>query len=84
LPQEKESYDVVLTDLDMPLVGGLEVLRAAKERFPTIEVVIITGFASLESVIDSMRQGPFDYLTKPFNSRRSTSSSTRLRATKVA
>ena len=64
--QEKEPYDAVLTDLIMPSVDGLEVLRAVKSRFAGTEVVIITGYASLETAIDAMRQGAFDYITKPF------------------
>ena len=64
--KEKEAFHIVLTDLNMPTVGGLEVLRAAKQRDAETQVVIITGFASLETAIDSMRQGAFDYVTKPF------------------
>jgi DNA-binding NtrC family response regulator len=64
--QEKEPYDIVLTDLVMPSAGGLEVLRGAKDRFARTEVIVMTGFASLERAIDSMRQGAFDYITKPF------------------
>jgi DNA-binding NtrC family response regulator len=61
-----EPFDVVLTDLIMPKAGGLEVLRAARQRSHDTQVVIITGFASLETAIDSMHQGAFDYVTKPF------------------
>ena len=64
--REKEPFDVVLTDLVMPRKGGLEVLRVAKQHSPKTEVVIMTGFASLETAIDSMHQGAFDYITKPF------------------
>jgi two-component system response regulator AtoC len=64
--REKEPFDVVLTDLVMPRKDGLEVLRVAKQHSPKTQVVIITGFASLETAIDSMHQGAFDYITKPF------------------
>jgi len=64
--REKEPFDVVLTDLVMPRKGGLEVLRVAKQQSPKTQVVIMTGFASLETAIDSMHQGAFDYITKPF------------------
>lgn len=66
LQEDKEPYDVVITDLIMPSVGGLEVIRAARERHPETQVVVITGFASLETAIDSMRHGAFDYVAKPF------------------
>jgi len=63
---EREAYDVVLADLRMPSVGGLDVLRAAKARHAATEVVIITGFGSLDTAFESMRQGAFDYIAKPF------------------
>jgi len=66
LQEENEPYDVVITDLIMPSVGGLEVIRAAKERYAETQVVVITGFATLETAIDSMRQGAYDYIAKPF------------------
>jgi DNA-binding NtrC family response regulator len=61
-----EPFDVVVTDLIMPNAGGLDVLREARNRFFQTQVVIITGYASLETAIDSMHQGAFDYVTKPF------------------
>lgn len=61
-----EPFDVVITDLIMPRAGGLEVLREARLRSTKTQVIIITGFASLETAIDSMHQGAFDYVTKPF------------------
>jgi DNA-binding NtrC family response regulator len=66
LREEKEPFDVVITDLNMPLVGGMEVVRAAKERYAETQVVVITGFATLETAIDAMRQGAYDYIAKPF------------------
>jgi two-component system, NtrC family, response regulator AtoC len=64
--QEREPFDVVLTDLMIPGKDGLEVLRTAKGHSPKTQVVIMTGFASLETAIDSMHHGAFDYITKPF------------------
>lgn len=64
--RSREPFDVVLTDLVMPHKDGMEVLRAAKQHSPETQVVIMTGFASLETAIDSMHQGAFDYITKPF------------------
>ena len=59
------SFDLVLTDLKMPEVDGLEVLRQAREIAPQAVVLILTGYASLESAIEAMRQGAYDYLVKP-------------------
>ena len=66
LEQDKEGFDIVLTDLVLPLKGGLEILRAARMRNEETQVIIMTGYASLESAIESMREGAFDYITKPF------------------
>lgn len=66
LNREKDVFDVVLTDLVLPAKGGLDVLRTAKQRHEDTQVVIMTGYASLETAIDSMRSGAFDYITKPF------------------
>jgi DNA-binding NtrC family response regulator len=66
LEHEKEGFDIVLTDLVLPVKSGLEILRAARNRDQETQVVIMTGYASLESAIESMREGAFDYITKPF------------------
>jgi DNA-binding NtrC family response regulator len=66
LQREKEAFDVILTDLVLPGKGGLDILRSTKELNKDTQVVIMTGYASLESAIDSMRYGAFDYITKPF------------------
>lgn len=58
---------LVITDLQLPGVDGLEVLRAAREANPAASVVIVTGFASLDSAIQAVRLGAYDYLTKPFS-----------------
>ena len=62
----REEYAVVLTDLVMEPVDGLGVLREAQRVQPRARVVLMTAFGSLESAIDAMRQGAYDYLTKPF------------------
>jgi two-component system NtrC family response regulator len=62
---ERTSFDCVIVDLDMPGVGGLEVITRVRETSPDTEAVIITGKSSLESAIAAVRQGVFDYLTKP-------------------
>ena len=61
-----ETYDVVFTDLKMVDMGGLEILRTIKEQYPTTVVVIITGYATIASAVETMRSGAFDYLPKPF------------------
>ena len=63
---ERADYDVILTDLIMDDVGGLEVLAAAQTRAPAPRVLLMTAFGSLETAIEAMRQGAYDYLTKPF------------------
>jgi DNA-binding NtrC family response regulator len=63
---ESGEFDVVLTDLVMDGVDGWSVLREAQRRQPGARVVLMTAFASLETAIDAIRQGAYDYLTKPF------------------
>ncbi len=59
-------FDVVLTDLRMEGADGMDILRACKEKAPQSEVILITGFATLESAVESMREGAFFYIAKPF------------------
>lgn len=60
------AYPLVITDLVMPEVDGLTVLRAARERDPATLVVVMTGYASIDSAIQATREGAYDYLRKPF------------------
>jgi len=62
-----ESYDVVITDLRMPLLGGLELLASVKRLAPTVEVIILTGTHAqdMSSAVKALRLGAHDYLTKP-------------------
>ncbi len=62
---EKEHYDIVITDLNMPVMDGMETLRRIKKKDESIEVIVITGFATIENAIKAMKQGAFDYITKP-------------------
>ncbi|HET7729382.1 MAG TPA: response regulator [Usitatibacter sp.] len=62
---EREPFDVVLLDLRMPGSGGLEVLAKMKRRWPDREVVVITGYPSVDSAKEAVRLGAFDYLAKP-------------------
>lgn len=62
---EKNTYDCVLVDLDMPGMNGIEVITRAKELSPETEAVVLTGKSSLNTAVAALRQGAFDYLTKP-------------------
>ena len=62
---DRTSYDCVIVDLDMPGAGGLEVIAQVRETSPDTETVILTGKSSVESAVAAVRQGVFDYLTKP-------------------
>ena len=62
-----KNPDVVITDLVMPDLDGLEILRRAKEMRPEIEVFMLTGFGSIETAVSAMRDGAYDYITKPIN-----------------
>ncbi|WDT73569.1 MAG: sigma-54 dependent transcriptional regulator (plasmid) [Candidatus Manganitrophus sp.] len=61
------EIDLVITDLQMGEVGGLEVLREVKKRAPQTPVLMVTAFGTVESAVEAMRQGAFDYLVKPFS-----------------
>ncbi|HHN65804.1 MAG TPA: sigma-54-dependent Fis family transcriptional regulator [Nitrospirae bacterium] len=63
---EKEKYDVVLTDLKMPDMDGMEVLRIIKERWPDIQVVIITGYGTISTAVQAIKMGAYEYIEKPF------------------
>ncbi|HYA86168.1 MAG TPA: sigma-54 dependent transcriptional regulator, partial [Nitrospirota bacterium] len=63
---EDRKFDVVLTDLRMEKVDGMQILKKTHELFPDTEVIMITGHATLDSAVESMKQGAFYYLAKPF------------------
>ena len=64
---DSTNVDVVLLDLRLPGTNGLEVLREIKRRRPDIVVVIMTGYATVQSAVQAMKSGAYDYITKPFN-----------------
>ena len=63
---EQESPDLILTDLKLPTQSGVELLRQAKATLPRAEVAIMTGHGSIESAVDAMKLGAYDYIEKPF------------------
>ena len=62
---EQNPVDVVVLEIKMPGMGGIETLREIKNRFPLIEVVMLTAHASMEVAVEGMELGAFDYLMKP-------------------
>jgi DNA-binding NtrC family response regulator len=62
----QNDYEVLLTDVKMPGMDGLELLRRAREAWPSMEVLVVTGFATTESAVEAMRTGAFYYVSKPF------------------
>jgi DNA-binding NtrC family response regulator len=64
---EERQFDVVVLDVKMPGLGGLDVIRRIKARLPDLEVVLLSGHGSTESVEEGMQLGAFDYLQKPID-----------------
>jgi len=62
----KGIYDIVLTDIRMPEIGGMRILRDVKRARPSVPVVIITGYATVQSAVQAMKLGATDYIEKPF------------------
>ncbi|MCL4468996.1 MAG: sigma-54 dependent transcriptional regulator [Deltaproteobacteria bacterium] len=64
----KESFfDLIITDLMMPAINGLELLKKAKELHPDVKTIMITAFGTIETAIEAIKLGAYDYITKPFN-----------------
>jgi len=64
---KKNSFDLIITDIKMPGMDGIQVLRAAKELDSNQDVIVMTGHASTETAVESMKLGAADFITKPFN-----------------
>ncbi len=64
---EEENIDLVITDLKMPHFSGMDLLKALKERDPELPVIVITAYGSIENAVEAMKEGAFDYITKPFD-----------------
>ena len=62
----KESFDLIILDLKMPGLSGMEVLKKIKEDDPEAMVIVITGYATVESAVEAMKKGAFDFIPKPF------------------
>jgi len=68
LEKLKEKYfNIAIADLKMPEMGGMELLEVMKERYPQTPVVMLTGYATINSAVDAMKKGAYDYLVKPFS-----------------
>jgi DNA-binding NtrC family response regulator len=63
---EEHAFDLVITDLKMPQVDGMQVLAKSREMHPHTEVVMITGYATVDSAVDAMQKGAYHYLPKPY------------------
>jgi two-component system, OmpR family, phosphate regulon sensor histidine kinase PhoR len=63
---EKEDVSILLLDLKMPVLGGEEVLKVAVERYPDVPVIIITGHGTVDTAVECMKKGAYDFITKPF------------------
>ncbi|MRR08167.1 MAG: response regulator, partial [Deltaproteobacteria bacterium] len=64
---KENSYDLILLDLMMPVMGGLEMMEQVRQFDPGIILVVITGFATVETAVEAMKHGAYDYVPKPFN-----------------
>ncbi len=63
---EAKKYDIVITDLNMKQIGGMEVISRINDSFSDIIVIVMTGYANVSSAVEVMKMGAFDYLPKPF------------------
>ncbi len=63
--EEKDNIDIVILDIKMPGMDGIEVLKEIKKKFPLVEVIMLTGHGSAETAVEGMKLGAYDYLMKP-------------------
>ncbi len=63
---EKESFDLILLDLKMPDMSGIEVLAVVMDRWPGTKVIIVTGYSTVETAVEALRLGAFNHIEKPF------------------
>ncbi|WP_181494245.1 response regulator [Thermosulfuriphilus ammonigenes] len=62
----QRPYDILITDLKMPGADGVTVMKEGRKLYPDLVVIVVTGFASLETAIEALKQGAYDYIKKPF------------------
>ncbi len=63
----RRNYDLVLTDLKMPNMDGLEVMAEILKRFPGLRIILVTGYSTRETAASALKMGAFNYVEKPFN-----------------
>jgi DNA-binding NtrC family response regulator len=64
---ETKHFDVLITDIKMPRMNGIELMEKVKEKYTEMDVIIITGFGSISSAVNAIKKGAYDYITKPFD-----------------
>ncbi len=64
---DEKKYDLLVTDLRLPDLSGMEILSRVKKKYPDLGIIMITAYGSIKNAVKSMKQGAFDYITKPFN-----------------
>ncbi len=63
---EKSDFDLVMTDLRMPGMDGMEVVEQTREKYPATEIIVVTGYATVTTAVEAMQKGAFYYLPKPY------------------
>ena len=63
---DSRRFDVLITDIKMPGMTGMELLKEAKRSHPLLDVILITGYGTIESAVEAMKSGAFEYILKPF------------------
>ncbi|MFH1622387.1 MAG: response regulator [Candidatus Omnitrophota bacterium] len=64
-----EQFDLLLLDIKMPKINGLDILKNIKQKDPNLKVIVITGYKSVETANESVKAGAIDYIVKPFSSK---------------
>lgn len=64
---DRKPYDLVITDVKMPHIGGIDLLKAIKETSPLMPVILMTGYGTVQDAVKVMKEGAYDYIQKPFN-----------------
>ncbi len=62
-----QEFDIIVMDMKLPKLSGLEMIEGVKKDYPETEVIMVTGYGSIESAVEAMKKGAFDYITKPIN-----------------